>query len=539
MAPRRLPLTQPIGIFRMPKCLLVMRILVIAAILATVVSAFRSYPHELSYFNELAGGPAQGWKHLLHSNIDWGQGLVELDRTLARHSDWGPVAIAYYGPVSPHTLGSRAAPIEWYRKDLSPLHGFSHVAISVNILHGVEFAASWYARPRDVAPEFEQFFRNQTPIDRLDGSIYVFDAAPFNEHFQREYLTAASLVSADNGPQRDSILSTLPSFGDARDLNKMSISGLCHMLLLFGTADTGLTSPANGNEAFRILTDDRVAIATFGESPFVRTRNGIRYRLSASRADTASDLGESHRDLCLCTFAHLGLSLHEPVSFEVEAYTLKDLLAESIASFALEQAELAWTACAYAHYLPPRCAWTDRFGKTTTFSELSRALTGSNLQGHSCGGLHILQAIFAIVDADREFGILDREARIDAQLFLETAIRKVLRHQRQDGSWDLHWARLASDAVGQGSLMSRLVVTSHMLELIHTMKIDVPLRAVVRSTEWLIVTLRDMTQKGLGISFCPLTHSLRAIQLSLRNPAVLDALVSARLLSPNAEGEKR
>ncbi|MBI5184654.1 MAG: glycosyltransferase family 39 protein [Nitrospinae bacterium] len=37
------------------------------------------YPHYLSYFNELIGGPRNGYKYLIDSNLDWGQnrGLVE------------------------------------------------------------------------------------------------------------------------------------------------------------------------------------------------------------------------------------------------------------------------------------------------------------------------------------------------------------------------------------------------------------------------------------------------------------------------------
>ena len=35
-------------------------------------------PHYLAYFNELAGGPANGFKELVDSNLDWGQDLKNL-----------------------------------------------------------------------------------------------------------------------------------------------------------------------------------------------------------------------------------------------------------------------------------------------------------------------------------------------------------------------------------------------------------------------------------------------------------------------------
>ncbi len=52
------------------------RSLIVTAALATLASALSVYPHELAYFNELAGGPRNGHLHLLHSNLDWGQDLL-------------------------------------------------------------------------------------------------------------------------------------------------------------------------------------------------------------------------------------------------------------------------------------------------------------------------------------------------------------------------------------------------------------------------------------------------------------------------------
>jgi len=41
----------------------------------SVASSLWIYPHSLSYFNESIGGPLKGTKHLLGSNVDWGQDL--------------------------------------------------------------------------------------------------------------------------------------------------------------------------------------------------------------------------------------------------------------------------------------------------------------------------------------------------------------------------------------------------------------------------------------------------------------------------------
>jgi hypothetical protein len=44
----------------------------------SAVSAVRIHPDQLSYFNELVGGPSRGIRYLDDSNIDWGQDLKRL-----------------------------------------------------------------------------------------------------------------------------------------------------------------------------------------------------------------------------------------------------------------------------------------------------------------------------------------------------------------------------------------------------------------------------------------------------------------------------
>lgn len=54
-------------------------------LLWSVVSSLSIYPHSLSYFNESIGGPLNGPKHMLGSNVDWGQDLVYSNEWLAEN----------------------------------------------------------------------------------------------------------------------------------------------------------------------------------------------------------------------------------------------------------------------------------------------------------------------------------------------------------------------------------------------------------------------------------------------------------------------
>jgi hypothetical protein len=80
-------------------------LIVAICLLSTIASSLWCYPHSLSYFNELVGGPRHGAKHLLHSNIDWGQDLLKLKWWLDEHPEARPITIKCFGIVTPKHLG--------------------------------------------------------------------------------------------------------------------------------------------------------------------------------------------------------------------------------------------------------------------------------------------------------------------------------------------------------------------------------------------------------------------------------------------------
>jgi 4-amino-4-deoxy-L-arabinose transferase-like glycosyltransferase len=71
------------------------------------------HPHHLATFNEFVGGPKNGYRHLIDSNLDWGQDLLELERWLARNRPGERVHLAYFGNVDPSILAASGRPIEF------------------------------------------------------------------------------------------------------------------------------------------------------------------------------------------------------------------------------------------------------------------------------------------------------------------------------------------------------------------------------------------------------------------------------------------
>lgn len=134
--------------------------------------SLRYQPEHLAYFNEYAGGPTGGSAHLLDSNLDWGQDLLELQRFLDKQADrrWG---VAYFGSVPPAEIG--------LRYDIPPGRGPrpGWYAVSINYVQGrphVVFDEQGQARPVGI-DEFG-YFRGFTPIRRIGASILIYQINP-------------------------------------------------------------------------------------------------------------------------------------------------------------------------------------------------------------------------------------------------------------------------------------------------------------------------------------------------------------------------
>jgi 4-amino-4-deoxy-L-arabinose transferase-like glycosyltransferase len=97
------------------------------------------FGHHLAYFNELAGGPRNGYEHLVDSNLDWGQDLPALRRWLDANHVTEPIALVYFGDADPRTRGIHHRNLGMFAyepQDSLPI-GAKYVAISANSYVGV------------------------------------------------------------------------------------------------------------------------------------------------------------------------------------------------------------------------------------------------------------------------------------------------------------------------------------------------------------------------------------------------------------------
>jgi hypothetical protein len=151
----------------------------------SIFSSLWVYPHSISYFNELAAilpthneprspqepegspfiisllnaGSRNGGRHLLDSNIDWGQDLFYLEKWCQSHSEIRGIKISYWGG---YPLELTKVPSQGGTPPNVPQPGW--YALSVNNLYNRE--------------KQYRYFLSFKPIARAGYSIYIYHVTP-------------------------------------------------------------------------------------------------------------------------------------------------------------------------------------------------------------------------------------------------------------------------------------------------------------------------------------------------------------------------
>ncbi len=144
-------------------------------ILWQACSALSIQPYYLAYFNELVGGPENGYRYLVDSNLDWGQDLPAL-RDYMTAQGVEQVYLSWFGPARPERYGIRYSPLPGFPRyqgsaetfafnPYQPAPGF--YAISATNLQGVPL----------IERDTFAWFRDQEPLAQPGYSILIYRVA--------------------------------------------------------------------------------------------------------------------------------------------------------------------------------------------------------------------------------------------------------------------------------------------------------------------------------------------------------------------------
>lgn len=142
----------------------------ILLILWQLWSSLSVYPHYLAYFNELVGGPKNGYKILTDSSLDWGQDLKGLKRWMDENGV-RTIQLGYFGTADPKYYGINAVYLPGSILFSSQPVGKSeevpeYLAVSATYIYGVHSG-----KP---LKEFYKPLRFRKPIATIGHSIFIY-----------------------------------------------------------------------------------------------------------------------------------------------------------------------------------------------------------------------------------------------------------------------------------------------------------------------------------------------------------------------------
>lgn len=148
-----------------------------AGLLVLVVIALWFYPNYLSYFNPAVGGPANGFRLLTDSNVDWGQDLLRLKDWM---SDNGvaSVRLGWFGTADPAYYGLSHEPLpglgrdQYFRLWWDP--PFTPESPEPGV-YAISASSIWEPPLREEEKRIYAWFRAREPDDRVGYSILIYE----------------------------------------------------------------------------------------------------------------------------------------------------------------------------------------------------------------------------------------------------------------------------------------------------------------------------------------------------------------------------
>ncbi|UCG16074.1 MAG: hypothetical protein JSV19_12345 [Phycisphaerales bacterium] len=160
--------------------------LVVPALLGLLaVCALSIWPHYLAYFNTVAGGPSNGYRHVVDSSLDWGQDLPGLKRWLDDNASGERVYLSYFGTGSQQRCGITADPLP------SPLPesgtGDYRLTAGLYCISATRLQQVYLLATSEWTEEMEKGYRRRLP------EMLQFEQTPNEED------TRAALIKAKGG----------------------------------------------------------------------------------------------------------------------------------------------------------------------------------------------------------------------------------------------------------------------------------------------------------------------------------------------------
>jgi hypothetical protein len=291
-----------------------------------------------------------------------------------------------------------------------------------------------------------------------------------------------------------------------------------------------------GKELRDLLLDheEYLRFVPAGEPLLLDTKYGVATRTYPISDRFEGQLG--HVDQILCVCGELGLPTDTTIRTPTRTATVAELISESQARFDLGQ-ELEWTAPAYAFYLTPQRAWTNRFGESFCFDDAAVRLLEQTRGAGPCYGTHVPYALICLYRVDAQTPILEPATRRRIVEYFREISAALVESQRPKGYWPKEWTpgvpaapfeSIEAMPAWRSESLHLLITTSHHLEWIALAPPELrpPRDSVSRAVAFMLDHLQRLAIQRKQHNYLPLSHAARGLCLMI-NKSPLEVLEEA------------
>jgi hypothetical protein len=275
----------------------------------------------------------------------------------------------------------------------------------------------------------------------------------------------------------------------------------------------------SGPEMVRFLTDSASYMKSWQDAaaPILQPRpNGVSIRWGPDR--TAS----VHHDHLITCMTEAGVSLDTPVYLPGHTLQVRDLMAEAIADFRLDEREVEWSVMTFGFWLGPQhvTEWQNAGRRHITFDLLAKRLMRDTKRHGVCLGTHRIYSLVVLLRLNSESGgdLISPQTLSAIVDYIEDAKQLISATPNNDGSWPPNWtdgAEADRKADPEEQAYRTVISTGHHLEWLAIAPESLhPSRTRIReAATWVIKNTLETPQNEIDDKYTYYSHVGNALAL--------------------------
>ena len=378
---------------------------------------------------------------------------------------------------------------------------------TVQLAFGSAFAVSWFCLPGD---------RQQEVVARMTHRPVTLDVS----FAQSSCASIAPLYDDAEVISDEELGGVLKKIVPRFSRSHLRPNLVEHALRTWGSEIVFNNPDAiSGPQMRDFLTDTAKYMDSWGKNnlPLMEYNNeGIHVRWGE---DSSSSV---HHDHTLAALTEAGVPLDSPVFTTIRALQLRNVVAEALSDFRLDERETEWSALSFSLWLAPQkmTSWHNGEGRHITLDMVAERLMRNHKKDGVCLGTHRVYSLMLLLRLNEQYGgqLITAETTSQIMNYLQIAREMIIASQSADGSWPANWtdgaeAEAKADLKEKG--YKRVIATGHHLEWLSIAPVELhpPREQILKAADWLVKNVNETPQAEIDQNYTFYSHVGKALSM--------------------------